>query len=539
MAVLRCSQKSLVIMLVAKVALSAALVLVKSARFCDALCVCGQLTKKAYNSGDGYSSAYTIVNNVGCEDKQLATECDAVRYEIDEFIAATMEHLDDTYVRFMSSMITDAVARGNLTVADALAVREIMENQRLSALDALTDRKHPHCADGLYTTTLYNSSHVRYEYKDWRGWDLNDMRNQLICYSPKLLETLERLRDENQVQLDLRFDESIEFAPEFNARLEKLIEADPSNNTGLSPYTKAVMTKVLRQVNDGVDIGGLGVADGRLFVMTMLKRVTIEDPDVQVPVTELTELQSIELSDAGEHAPKCLPLSSLVLVLSPSGACEAIQLADLSIGDEVVISADSMGNLSTTTVIDVSHRIDEELADFVHIKYANADTRVTSIVIASADHNVEFAVYSHETFEYLVKKATFGKLRQAVHSGNEVALRNGVGGWMPVISVGKVTERGYVAPITASGTIVLVPKQRIATTNNVEASETFTLLAESAQLSTYSTVPDSVGKVANSVKRMLFGASGNEDGVGTGFVFDCFSRAGEVIGRSMGHLAES
>jgi len=517
-------------------ALTIVLLLGMPATFSDALCVCGQLTKKAFVLDD-YSSFYTIVQNVGCEDQQLATECEAVRYELDEFIHATMEHLDDTYVRFMTSLLTSAVARGNVSVADALVLREILENQRISALDALTDRVHPHCAEGLFTTTLYNDTYVRYEFKDWKDWDLSEIRNQVICYSPTLLETLKRLRFENSVDLSLRFDADMDFAAEFNGDLAQLIAGDSSSKTGLSPYTNAVMTKVITQVNDGNDIGGLGIADGRLFARTMLKRVCVEDPDVNIPTAELTELHGIELSDAGKHEPKCLPLTSMVLIKTVGGSFNACTIADLSIGDEIVVGIDVLGSPSTTTVIDVSHRIDNptsEVAKFVHVEYACPRTRAVFAAIASSDHNLEFAIYGN--LEYKVKKATFGKLKQAIDTGNHVAIRNGAGEWMPVAGVRLVTEEGYAAPITASGTIVVVPKQHhIAAAESLEASKVVSLLTTSAYLSTYSTVPDSVGKAVNIVKRSLFGPSGNVDGAGTGFIYDSFSSVGEIIGSAMGH----
>lgn len=500
---------------------------------------------------------------MGCNDEQLKTECQSAKREIEDFVISYMEFLDDTYVRPSLDLINRLYVADRLALEDYTTLRDIIAEQRNTASEGVEERLHPDCASGLWTDTLYvDDPDVDNWRMDYNAWDLNDVRDRGICVSRSLESELEALMADNVVDRTLKIDTSLPFASETNALMKVELEKVSGNRKGLTPYSKRFMEVLLRQRNDGQDIGGLGISTGRHYIHFMLMRALDEPPDIRLPTTELSSNSLIEQGDLGSDV-KCFPLNSMVLVVSTIEQGTGLilkQLSQLTLGEHLVIGIEEKGNqsssmeLAVSPIVDFAHRSDDVLTTFVSVEYMDSTTMMKQSVAASSNHNLNYGLYDPLMEQIETRHSSFGLFREVYRgrNGRGVYLLSGHSGrWLPVTAVGFRQEKGFIAPVTQSGTMLHVSAEAVAV--NVGALRSFSSLEEQAAVdketweklastsvvvSCFSTLPDAATDAFYRAKRAIWGPNDNVHGAGSDqVIFDVLAHAGVAVGQLTGHLA--
>ncbi|CAB9503008.1 expressed unknown protein [Seminavis robusta] len=508
----------------------------------QALCNCGVSLAKSYAEGD-YNSGKTILVRIGCNDEQMKTECLAAKREVEDFVSSLMEFIDDTYVRPSLDLVNRLLVADKLPMEDYSALRDVIVRQRNAASEAVENRIHPDCASGLWTESLYSkNATLRNTYEHWTRWNLNEIRDNALCVSRYLERELLELQAEHRINRTLRLDETKAgpLAPKVNEVLLEVLEGD--DHKGLTPYSKRMMEQIVFQRNDTVgDIAGLGISTGRDFVRYFLLRAISEPPDVRLPATELSAEGQLEQGDLGDER-VCFPLNSTVLVSMGNKTYALKQLADLQLKDQVVTGsnsphAGSKQMIATSPVVDFAHRLDTPKSRFLNVRYASTDG-TTKTVTASANHNVLFGVFHGQTETIETHHKSFGVLRQYFDDGHSVYVKNGLDRWMSVREVDASVESGYVAPITKEGTMAIVPPEAAKDLGtSLDGAQALNVLSQSTVVSTFSSVPDTVGYSISATKLLFYGPSPNKDGAGSGEMFDTATGWAQSVSKALGHLA--
>ncbi|CAB9503006.1 expressed unknown protein [Seminavis robusta] len=507
-----------------------------------ALCNCGVSLPKSYTEGD-WNSGKTILVRIGCNDEQMKTECLAARREVENFVSSLMEFIDDTYVRPSLDLVNRLLVADKLSMENYTTLRDVIVRQRNAASEAVENRIHPDCASGLWTESLYSkNATLRNTYEHWTRWNLNEIRDNALCVSRHLERELLELQAEHRINRTLRLDEAMAgpFAPRVNEVLLEVLGQD--DQKGLTPYSKRMMEKIVFQRNDTVaDIAGLGISTGRDFVRYFLLRAIAEPPDIRLPATELSAEGQLEQGDLGDES-ICFPLNSTVLVSLGKGTYALKQLAELQLGDQIVTGSNSpqptasKQMIATSPVVDFAHRMDTPKSRFLNVGYVSKDGTIKTVT-ASANHNLLFGLFQDTTETIETYHKSFGVLRKYFDNGQSVYVKNGLDRWMSVREVDASVESGYVAPITYEGTMAIVPPEAAKDLGtSLDGAQALNLLSQSTIVSCFSGIPDTLGYTVSATKLLFYGPSPNNNGAGSGVMFDAAAGLAQSMSMAMGHL---
>lgn len=237
----------------------------------------------------------------------------------------------------------------------------------------------------------------------------------------------------------------------------------------------------------------------------------------------------------------CLPLTANVLIAHGS-TYQLTPLSELKLGDKVVID----DALNTSPIINFAHREDHQVAPFAAFSFSkDGQTETTS---GSLSHNLPIGIASSTDDTINAVDATFGQVLNLVNQEQKTVYLTTPNGWQPIESAELTEVTGFVAPITQSGLLTIVPS---STDNNnltsVSATQAQQLLQDSIVTSCYSTLPDNLAKVIHDMRMLpvalepwvpnllkaispeFFAPNPNIDGVGTGYVSDHLSSWAEYF----------
>ncbi|NJM32992.1 MAG: hypothetical protein HC848_09255 [Limnobacter sp.] len=473
----------------------------------------------------------------GCIDNPLQNECRDAKNEIEDFVSAVMQKAQGSYVEQKKQLLNLALNSGKITYAQYHELNFAIDQQRDALSAGVENRDTPACNKGAYTTTPYTQQDYLKAQRDSENWNMQEVRDGMVCTSKTLQNELARLQADNQVDPDLRIRTDLDVYG-FNENISRVLSQYNPQTAGLSPYTKRLIETVLEQIDDQAQADNYGILNGKEFAEMILNRVLLEPPAVITPEASVAQQLSYDLGINPEGKSDCFPLNTLVLVRKPNTtapAFEARQLSELAISDEVVIGL-KQGQPQTSKVVDFAHRNDSADSNYIQVVYSAGENSAHAskplTLFASRNHNLEFGVQHPETGEIVAQKSTFDKLQKLVENQQSTFIKNGHGQWLPVQVVTSSIQKGLIAPITANGTLTVLPPELANTLPDTRALDTQTVVNLTENMSStscFSTVPDKLGKIANDFTRRVFGANANAHGAGEGPLLDMISTAAHAI----------